>query len=142
MGVVATFNYAAWAALYPEFSNVSQNQAQGFFDQATIFHRNDGGGPVSTIAIQLSLLNMLTAHLAFMSMGTAAQPASQLVGRISNASEGSVSVQAEYADATPSSMAWYVATKYGAAYWQATAPYRTMRYIGGPTRQFSPLVYR
>lgn len=134
MGVIATFSYAVWVARYPEFSEVSEPTAQAYWDEATIYHRNDGVGPgPSTATIQRTLLNMLTAHIAarYSKPDGNAQAASGIVGRISNASEGSVSVQSEYATATPGTMAWFLQTKYGADYWQATRPYRTMRYNPG-----------
>lgn len=129
MGVVVAFDYDAWVARYPEFSAVNEATATAYFNEATIYHSNDGSGPVPTAAIQSTLLNMLTAHIAARyAPGPGGAPASGIVGRITNASEGSVSVQAEYADETPGTMAWYVQTKYGADYWNATLPFRTMRY--------------
>lgn len=132
MGVIVEFDYDVWVARYPEFAGVSEAAAQAYFDEATIYNRNDGGGPVPTAAVQSTLLNMLTAHIAARYATINGQVPSTLVGRISDASEGSVSVKADYAEATPGSMAWYIQTKYGADYWQASAPYRTMRYRPGP----------
>lgn len=139
MGAIATFDFATWVARYPEFADsVTPQAAQAYFDEATIYHRNDGRGPVSAIAVQRTLLNMLTAHIAKRYAASAAgAPAPDLVGRVSNASEGSVSVQAEYADATPGTMAWFVQTKYGADYWQATTTYRTMHYRAPLSRAFN-----
>lgn len=133
MGAVAVFNYAKWIAMYPEFNNagilvVSEAQAQGYFDVSTIYWRNDGTGPVTDPVIQLALLNMLTAHMAARyaaSVGGAA--ASSLVGRIGNATEGSVSVGIDL-NADPGSEQWFVQTKYGFDFWQATAAFRMMRY--------------
>lgn len=128
MGAVATPNYAAWEALFPEFSNVNSAQYALYFDLAAQYCRNDGCGPASTVAIQTRLLNLMTAHIAFLLAGdNKSDGASSLVGRINTASEGSVSVGAEMPGANATS-AWYLQTKYGAAFWQATAPYRTARY--------------
>lgn len=136
MGVVVQFDYAAWIALYPEFgSTVSQPQAQQYFTIATTIHRNDGGGPVNDPTQQLALLNMMTAHIAaLMAPPAPGQQASSLVGRINSASEGSVSVQAAYSNNVSEQMAWFIQTKYGALYWTATAPYRTMRYVPNRNR--------
>ncbi len=131
MGVVVTFNYAAWIARYPEFTSVGQPLAQLYFDEATIYCRNDGGGPVSTAAIQSTLLNMLTAHIAKISQPVDGVNPSGLVGRIAHAQEGSVNVQTEYTGPQPGTRAWYDQTIYGAAYWTATAQYRNMRYSAG-----------
>jgi hypothetical protein len=128
MGAVATFSYPTFIARYPEFASVTATQAAAFFNEATVYCRNDGGGPVNDQNTQNTLLNMLTAHIAFLSVGTAAQPGPQaLVGRISSASQGSVSVSAEMG-ATPGTAAWFMQTQYGAAYWQASSPYRSFRY--------------
>ncbi len=125
MADAVTFSYAGWVALYPEFVAVPQAQAQGYFDLSTTLLRNDGTSPVPTTALQLQLLNLLTAHMAKLFA-----PASQggqgagIVGRIANASEGSVSVQTEYSSQISDSEAFYIQTAYGALYWQMTAAFR------------------
>jgi hypothetical protein len=139
MGAVATFNYELWFARYPAFSNVSQVQAQLCWNEATIYHRNDGGGPVQDPAMQAALLNMLTAHIAFLSYGTADSPASAsqgLVGRISSASQGSVSVSVDLQGVASSAYsANLTQTRYGLDYLAATAPYRLMHYRPGRGRR-------
>lgn len=141
MGVIVSFNYDAWIARYPEFSAVTSASAEQYFAEATIYHANNGAGPVATATLQSALLNMLTAHIAWLSSprdengrpdSSGSQLASPLVGRISNASEGSVSVQTEFGDSTPGTVAWFNQTQYGASYWQATRQFRTMRYRPGP----------
>jgi len=141
MGASVSFDYATWAARYPEFSSVSAPTAQAYFDEATLYLANDGSGPVNDPTRQLMLLNMLTAHIAFLYSGTDGQGASPLVGRVSNASEGSVSVQAEMAS-TPEALAdYFKQTKYGLSFWNASAVYRTLQYVPGPRRNFAPWPY-
>ncbi len=131
MANAVSFNYNLWISQFPEWSCVTELTAQGYFDLATVYLRNDGCSPVPTDALQLTLLNLLTAHIAqLLFTPTGGQP-NQLVGRISNASEGSVSVGVDLPGATASS-AWFIQTKYGLAFWQATAPFRTMHYLPGP----------
>jgi Protein of unknown function (DUF4054) len=138
MGVQVAFNYAQWAARYPEFSNVNANQASAYFAEATLYHNNTGCGPPTDAVQQLALLNMLTAHIAAMNAADAnGQPASSIVGRIASASEGSVSVSADMPGTTEAS-AWFMQTKYGAAYWAATKVFRTMRYLRGRPRPMNP----
>ena len=136
MGVAVTFDYASWAATFPQFAYLSQGQAQGYFDLAGQFCRHDGGGPVSSAAIQANLMNLATAHVAqlFAPTSTGQNPPT-IVGRISNASEGSVSVATQY-DA-PQAASWWLQTPFGAAWWEATRGYRTMRYVPGPRRRFN-----
>lgn len=131
------FDYALWRATYPEFSQISEPAALSYFAVATTLHRNDGGGPVRCDATQLQLLNMLVSHIAQLFFSLDGNPSSQLVGPISTASEGSVSVGVKNLEAS-GSMAWLTQTKYGALYWYAMSPYRTMRYIPGPRRVFDP----
>ena len=137
MGVVVQFDYGAWSALYPELAaGVSQPQAQQYFNLATAIHRNDGGGPVNDPVQQLSLLNMVTAHIAALfAPPTAGQQPNNLVGRINSASQGSVSVQAAYSNNVSEQQAWFIQTKYGAMYWAAAAPFRTMRYVPSVCRR-------
>jgi hypothetical protein len=61
---------------------------------------------------------------------------SQPPGRISSASEGSVSAAFDM-NVPPGSAQWWAQTKYGSDYWLAMAPYRTMQYRPGPRRVFS-----
>jgi hypothetical protein len=130
MGVIATFDYSAWSARYPEFSNVLQPQAQAFWTEAGVYHANGGTGPVSDAGMQALLMGMLTAHIAFLGVGTAGNPSPSsqgIVGRITSASMGPVSVSADL-QGVPGTAAWYGTSVYGLADWQATAAYRTMNY--------------
>src|SRR5208282_6034259 len=103
--------------------------------------RNDGGGPVCDANQQTLLLNLLTAHIAqLFAPAKNGQSPSTLVGRINTASEGSVSVGAEF-PATPAA-SWYITTQYGAAYWQLMLPFRTARYLPGYVRNQQPWPYQ
>lgn len=137
MGVIVTWNYNQWVATFPQFAYLTAPQALLYFNIATSYCRNDGGGPVANEALQLNLLNLMTAHIAqlFAPTSSGASP-SGLVGRISNASEGSVSVAVDM-PSTPNA-AWFNQTPFGAAYWQMTAPFRTMRYRPAPVRPYGP----
>lgn len=135
MGARATFDYQKWLARYPEFEGVDGDLAKAYFDEATIYLANDGSGPVQSADRQLMLLNMLTAHIAMMNRGANGQSPSGLVGPVQSASQGSVSVSVAVGP-QPASAAWYMTTTYGAAFWRATASYRTARYVPGLQRQF------
>lgn len=138
MGVSVTFNYADWVARYPEFSSVSGSLAAIYFAEATLYHANDGTGPVKDAGVQALLLNMVTAHIAKRyAPKKNGEEASDLVGRITDAAEGSVSVSADYGTTIGQQQAFWLQTKYGADYWAATAVYRTMRYVPGRRRVFN-----
>lgn len=124
---VAVFNYAAWSNRYPELSAIDSGLAAEYFGEATLYLDNTDTSVVPCDAVtyqpRLALLGMVTAHIAELNRPGGAQ----LVGRINSATQGSVSVSAEMGPPSGSS-AWFLQTKYGAAYWQATAKFRTFRY--------------
>jgi hypothetical protein len=129
MGIVV-FDPAAFIARYPEFASVSSTLLQAYFTEATIYMANTDDSRVQDVAQRGVLLNMLVAHIAAINAGVNGQPASPLVGRVNAASEGSVSVGTDMG-AVPFTAAWFMQTKYGASFWQATARYRTMQYVPG-----------
>lgn len=131
MNGVVIFDPVAFVQRYPQFATVSAPVLQSMFDEATLFLNNTPGSIVRDITERTLLLNLVTAHVATLSgvatAGGAGSTATQ-VGRVSSAAEGSVSASLDMG-ATPNSGAYWLQTQYGATYWQATAKYRTMRYI-------------
>lgn len=144
-----TFNYAMWTARYPEFTGIDEPLASQYFTEATLYVDNTGQGPVTDPNQLMLFLNMATAHIAalnapkiadqFNSDGVEYNP---LVGRITNASEGSVSVATEFANEGEQA-AWWNQTKYGAALWRAMAMFRQARYLPSRRRRtFNPPIGR
>ena len=138
-GQPIVFNYETWVARYPEFAAISKPLAQAFFDEAGLYFQNCGW--TASLSIAPTLLNMLTAHIAWLyaprdgagnpsSSGSAPSP---LTGRISSASEGSVSVSTELTSSGSPSEAFFTQTRYGFSFWSATAQFRTARYAARPT---------
>jgi hypothetical protein len=130
---VVVFNYANWIARYPEFTTLYNSVdptvvAPECFVEAQAYCNNTNGSPVSDIPTRTLFLNMLTAHIVALNFGVNGQAPSQLVGRVSNAHEGSVGVTADMGKVSDFA-AWFMQTKYGAAFWQASAQYRMMRYM-------------
>ncbi|MEK7888230.1 DUF4054 domain-containing protein [Burkholderia contaminans] len=137
---IVTFDYGVWSLRYPALgAAVSEPLAQTYFDEATLYLDNTPCSPVQDVNVRALLLNMLVAHIAQLNqpVGVAAAGGSNtaapspLVGRITSATEGSVSVSTEM-NVPPGSAQWFNQTPYGAAYWAATAAYRTMRYVSMP----------
>lgn len=123
MGAIATFSKADFDLQYPEFAYLSSGQIQTYWTIGQQYMINDGSGPVQDTATQAILLNLVTAHICQLFAPQAnGQASSQLVGRITNASEGSVSVAVEFKG--PVNAQWFQQTKYGAAWWEATKKYR------------------
>jgi len=131
MSGIVTFDYGAWSARYPELAaSVNATLAGAYFAEAGLYCDNTDCSRIWDVNARALLLNMVVAHIAALNATINGQAASPLVGRISNATEGSVSVQTQM-DYPPGSAQWFVQTRYGAAFWAATAQYRTMRYIRG-----------
>jgi hypothetical protein len=117
--------------VYPEFSAASNEFLQLMFDKACAqYIDNTDASIVKDVKERELLIFDLVAHLAFLRGYGGAGDRGGLVGRISSASEGSVSVSVENPGNNDASW-WYLQSPYGADYWQATAPYRTMRYYPG-----------
>lgn len=131
MGIVA-FDPVRFKARYPEFSTVSDLVLEDYFVEATLYLNNTDTSRVQDVAQRALLLNMIVAHVAALNSGVNGAAASSLVGRMSSATEGSVSVSTEFAAPANGTEAWFYQTKYGVAYWAATARYRTAVYIPGP----------
>lgn len=130
MGVVV-FDPAAFKTRYPEFVSVSDALLTAFFTEAGLYLSNTDRSPVQNLTRRALLLNMLTAHIAWINgkLNGGGQPLP--VGRTSSATEGSVSVSLEYMQ--PGTQAWFVQSQYGAAFWQATTSLRGFRYRPRPT---------
>lgn len=138
MGVIVTFDPNAFIRLFPQFSSITPEMfTQVILPLAQQYCRNDGGGPVATAASQTNLLNLMVAHICQLFYPNGPNgPAGPLVGMIKSVTEGSVDVSVEFP--LTQNNAWYMQTPFGAAFWQASAAYRTMRYIPRLNRNFNP----
>lgn len=135
-GVVA-FNFTLWAQRFPEFATVDPSLAQLYFDESTLILDNSLASRVQQIENRAPLLNLLTAHLAKLYSGANGANPSQLVGRISQATEGTVTVAADMPN-QPASAAWFQQTKYGAQFWAYTLRWRQATYVPGIIRPAPP----
>ncbi|MDE2442353.1 MAG: DUF4054 domain-containing protein [Betaproteobacteria bacterium] len=125
---VFSFSYATWAARYPALTaGVDTVLASALFAEACLYCDNTDASPVSDVAIRGIILNAIVAHIATLEGAANGGSASGLVGRVSSATQGSVTVATEYA--VPGTAAWFVQTAPGASAWQMMAPYRTARYL-------------
>lgn len=139
---IAVFDYSAWAARYPEIAGSVNAQLAGlYFVEATLYLDNTDASLVADAAQRLVLLNMLVAHIALLNATINGTAPSGLVGRVTSATEGTVSVQVD-AGAISGTAAWFAQTSYGYAYWIATARYRGARYIPGIQPNFEPFYGR
>lgn len=123
------FSAAEFAGQFPSFSTVPPVALQNNFNIAALQLQNSAASIVQDAPTRQYFLYLLTAHITALLNGVNGQPPTGLVGRISNATQGSVSVTAEWAASMSNSAAYYNQTPWGATYWQSTVAYRTARYI-------------
>lgn len=139
---IAVFSYPGWTAMFPELASVTEPVADAFFVGAGFLLDNTDCSPIADVARRLVLLNYATAHLASLA-GYPLQPgqtvpaSSGMVGRVSSATEGSVSISSDYG-AVSESEAFWLQSQYGAIFWQMTRGLRTMRYVAPAPRYFGP----
>lgn len=134
--MIVAFDPVFFAARYPELAGIPFGQLPLFFAEAGLYCNNTLTSPVSDDSVggqRYLFLHMLTAHIAALNASVGGNESSPLVGRINMAVEGTVQVQTqnEYPSGSPQ---WFQQTKYGAAFWGASAAYRTMLYVPGNPR--------
>lgn len=138
---VVTWNVELFRQIYPEFPAASDDFLQLMFDEAcSLYIDNTDASIVQDVRERQFLIFKLVAHLSSLRGYGAGGDRGGLVGRISSASEGSVSVSVDNPGSNDASW-WYMQSPYGADYWQATAPYRTMRYYPGASPSRYPTHY-
>ena len=120
-----TFDYQAFLIRYPEFASISNSVLTSYFSEAVVFLNK------RIQCNRVVYLNMITAHIAALFSGVNGNQPTGVVGRVSQATEGSVSASLEYAKVTSDLQAWFNQTTYGAEYWALSAGYRTAFYIPG-----------
>lgn len=136
---VVTFDYAAWSARYPALSqNVDAGLAQSYFDEATLYLSNTACSPVRDTTKRALLLGLLVSHLATLYLPQAQGGQSGLVGRVSSATRGSVSIGSDMGSQQERA-AWFNQTQYGASFWAATRYLRQARYVPGASQR--PLIW-
>lgn len=126
---VVEFEFSAWSEAYPALAKeMTQGQAQGYFDLACLSLNNTPTSLVRDLHERRVLLWLLVAHQA--QLGANGSASGGLVGRVASASRGSVSVSSD-TSGLPKDAGWFGQTQYGLTFWQATAQYRQMRLLPG-----------
>lgn len=128
---VVTFDYARWAAHFPEMAEFTpEARAEAFFDMAqNLYLNNSAASIVRDLKNRAWLYDLLVAHLAWLSRPEAeggAGPGS--VGPVTEARQGSIAVRYDL-QGQPPSATWFMQSQFGAAYWQAISAWRSMRFI-------------
>src|SRR5208282_784481 len=129
-----TFSPETFRIIFPVFNCLTDPQLNAYFGMATLYCPNVPQNPFNCSGVLPQLLNLVTAHVAWLLspkdangnpsvQGAAAN--GSLVGRISQATQGSVNVSLEF-DGTAGgpSQQFFSQTAYGLMFWQATASIR------------------
>lgn len=128
MSNVFVFDPVAFKAVFPQFSSFTDEQLTWFFESV----ENTALGNYETSCIDLEtrkkLFYLLVAHKAEL-QNRINSGNSGLVGRISSATEGSVSISTEYNSGSGAMAQWLNQTPYGADYYAMTAQYRHALWI-------------
>lgn len=128
---IVVLDIPKFRAMFPEFSNVTDETLPFLFDQATDYLNNSDFSLVDDVIKRERLLYLLMAHLAYVRYGDAnGNGGTGMVGRISSASEGSVSASSDAGQVEFRYM-WYTQSQYGMGFWQATKVYRMANYYPG-----------
>lgn len=130
---VVIFDPAEFKAAFPEFAAVPDLRLTTTFTAATAILDNTDASIVQDVDKREAMFYYLVAHLLTLFgttvAGSAGAGPSGVVGRLSSATEGSVSSSFEMNVPPNASAAWWNQTQYGATFWLMTLPYRSMRYV-------------
>jgi hypothetical protein len=137
-----SFDYGLWCLRFPELASVPETLADQYFLDACDQFNNSARVGITDPARRLRLLNLLTAHLAKLNATINGVAPSGMVGRVSSAAEGSVSVSTDFASGGSAQEAYYSQTPYGVQFWASTAGLRMARYLPGPGQQIPLSMYK
>lgn len=129
---VVVFDPVEFVGAYPAFATVSNGALGQSFQLATMQLDNSCGSRIQDANKRQLFLYLLTAHITALKDGQNGQPAPGIVGRVSSATEGSVSVKAEMDTSGVYGKDYYAQTQWGLLYWQSTGRFRSMVYIAAP----------
>lgn len=127
-GGAVIFDYALWAKRFPEIASVVDEElASSYFEEAGLYLNNTAKSPVPSLKKRQTLLNFLVAHIALLNLSPA-QGGKSLIGIITNAQQGSISLSSTQGTLSPG-QAWFCQTQPGASFWAATMDLRQMRFV-------------
>ena len=127
MSNIFVFDPALFKAVYPQFANVDNALLNYFFEKAESTLLDNSETACVPLKERKILFYLLVAHMAELQKRID-EGNSSLVGRVSSASEGSVSIGTDY-NIGGNSAQWYNQTPYGAEYWALTVRYRSSLYV-------------
>jgi hypothetical protein len=135
-GAVA-FDYHRFITLFPEFKEVSPQQAQMYWSMACEIVRNDGSSPVQDLCEREEILMLLTAHICALLGGPNGGGGfgPQITSTLTSKSVNGVSLSGGgLAGGVNGTQAWYHLTRYGQLAWMKLRAYRLFHYVPGGQR--------
>lgn len=133
---VVVFDPAAFQAAFPAFATTPTDTLTADFEMAELYLNNSPCSVVQNLTARAQMLNLITAHIAFL-LGRAASnngANAAAVGQIQSAGEGTVN--AAFVAVQAKNAAFWAQSQYGLMFWQMALPYRTFRYFPAPCYGF------
>lgn len=128
MSNIFVFDPVLFKEIYPQFKDFSDELLEFFFEKAESTLLDNTECACVPIKERKFLFYLLVAHYAELQQRIN-EGNSSLVGRVSSASEGSVSISTEFNLGTSSVGQWLNQTPYGSEYWMAISKYKTALYV-------------
>ncbi len=126
-----SLDYAVFIAQFIAFASLTQAQITAAYAEAlaTLSSQitNLTGDPAID-QINAIRMNYATAHLLAILYGENGNPPSGIVGRVDDATQGSVHVHADMGTMGQGAV-WWNQTVYGARFWALTEPLRRLSYV-------------
>lgn len=128
MSNIFVFDPAEFRALYPNFDSYTDEQLEWFFEMVENDILDNTESACIPLKTRRKLFFLLVAHMAEL-QNRINDGNTGLVGRISSATEGSVSISSDYLSSPTALAQWLNQTSYGAMYYAMTAKYRTILWV-------------
>jgi hypothetical protein len=128
---VVVFDATAFKVLFPMFATVADVLLEMNFAAAEMLVKNTCCSRVVDAVKRERLLNLLVAHITQLLNGINGQPPAGIVGVVTSATEGSVSVDTTVGP-IPFTAVYFAQTQFGLLFWQLTAPFRAFVYVPAP----------
>ncbi|WP_236516068.1 DUF4054 domain-containing protein [Escherichia coli] len=128
MSNVFVFDPAAFKLSYPQFAKFTNEQLTNFFEEVENTIVDNTESSCFSLKDRKKRFYLLVAHNAEL-QNRINDGNTGLVGRISSATEGSVSISTDYSMGSGALEQWLKQTPYGAKFYAFTAPYRTALWV-------------
>ncbi|WP_347220347.1 DUF4054 domain-containing protein [Chryseobacterium sp.] len=130
MSNIFVFDPAEFKELYPQFSKFTDKQLQWFFDQVENTVLDNTATSCIDVKTRRKLFYYLVAHVAEL-QGRIDSRNSSLIGRVSSATEGSVSINTDFPTSVGKLSSWLNQTPYGVSYLAMISPYLSALWFNG-----------